>query len=359
MRRIHPLLLTPLAAASLSAITIEIDYSYDTSNFFSTYTAAQAALEAAASDIGLVINSSLGAVNNDVFRGTNGSTFYEFDWSLSFTNPSTGATETLTTFNVAADTIRLYAGARSLTGSTLGQGGPGSAGLSTSGSGVPVDFPGAVTAAETLSNATMLRGGQAPVIGSFSGVPLLGSTPASYTVGYAPIIGNIWFDNDSDNVGGADNEATLLSYWHFDHTTDVASGHNDFYSVALHEILHALGIGTAETWVDQVDGTSWSGTEASELYGSSLGLIQSVENGVGGHIAAGVFSTRLSDDGSQEVVMDPNLTTGTRKTLTALDLAFLQDLNYSVSAVPEPAETAAAIGLLSLLAVGCQRRRRA
>jgi hypothetical protein len=41
------------------------------------------------------------------------------------------------------------------------------------------------------------------------------------------------------------------------------------------------------------------------------------------------MSTRISDGAAQEAVMDPTLTQGTRKSLTALDLAFLRDIGYT------------------------------
>ncbi len=41
------------------------------------------------------------------------------------------------------------------------------------------------------------------------------------------------------------------------------------------------------------------------------------------------MSQRITDGAMQEAAMDPNLTIGTRKYLTTLDLAFLRDLGYS------------------------------
>ena len=341
-----------LSALTASAITISIDYTYDSTSFFSTYTDARDALEQAANDVGSVINSSLGAISTDVFVGTSGSTSATLDWSMNFTNPTTGGAESLTTFTAAADTIVLYAGARPLTGTTLGQGGPGSAGLGLGASGFGAEWEAAMDAAVALSNASMLRGGDAPVLNRFNSSFEFDGVTANYNAPYAPVIGNIWFDSDTDNDTFVDNEATLLSSWHFDHTTSVGGGLNDFYSVALHEVLHGIGFGTSETWNNLVDGTTWLGTEAATLNGTGTNLV------TGGHIASGIFSTRLSDDGAQEVVMDPSITTGTRKTLTDLDVAFLADLNYSVSAVPEPANVAGGLGLLALLGAWLDRRRR-
>ncbi len=354
MRRLLLLLITPLLIVQSRAITITIDYTYDSTGFFTTYTDAKNALEQAATDIGSVINSSLGAVSTDMYTGTNGSSTATVDWSLNFTNPTTGAAESLSTFSIAADTIVLYAGARNLTGSTLGVGGPGSAGISVGASAFEAELTGAVNAMQTSSNNAMGRGGDAPTLGTLTGGLTIGATTANYSLNYSPLIGNIWFDTDTNNDTITDDASTLNASWHFDHTTAVASGKNDFYSVALHEVLHGIGIGTSDSWDNLISGgTNWTGTEASTLHGTGTGLIDAGE----GHIASGIMSTRISDGGAQEVVMDPSITTGTRKTLTALDIAFLNDINYSASAVPEPAETTALFGVLALLVIGFKRRR--
>jgi len=129
-----------LSAVSVSALTIELDYTHDAAatNFFGTYTTAKGALEKAASDISDVLNSSLGAITSTQSEGVTGtvnSTNVTFDWKFSYTNPSTGGAEELTTFTSAADTIKIFVGARNLAGTTLGQGGPGGAGFTLSGGG--------------------------------------------------------------------------------------------------------------------------------------------------------------------------------------------------------------------------------
>ncbi|MBT5904088.1 MAG: hypothetical protein HOH58_18475 [Opitutaceae bacterium] len=131
---------TMLSAVSVSALTIELDYTHDAAatNFFGTYTTAKGALEKAASDISDVLNSSLGAITSTQSEGVTGtvnSTNVTFDWKFSYTNPSTGGAEELTTFTSAADTIKIFVGARNLAGTTLGQGGPGGAGFTLSGGG--------------------------------------------------------------------------------------------------------------------------------------------------------------------------------------------------------------------------------
>ena len=65
------------------------------------------------------------------------------------------------------------------------------------------------------------------------------------------------------------------------------------------------------------------------------------------------MSTTLEGGLSQEVVMDPEITTGTRKYLTELDLAILRDLGYET--IPEPSSS---LLLLLSLAFPFSRRRR-
>ena len=54
--------------------------------------------------------------------------------------------------------------------------------------------------------------------------------------------------------------------------------------------------------------------------------------------------------------MDPSLTIGTRKDLTAMDVAFLQDLGYSVAPVPEPGSFALLSGAAAFLLISRRRR---
>lgn len=362
----HPLSrylpLAVLSAASVSALTIELDYTHDAAatDFFGTYGTAKSALEKAATDISAVLNSSLGAISSTQSEGVTGtvnSTSVTFDWEFTYTNPSTGGSEKLTTFTSTADTFKIFVGARNLTGSTLGQGGPGGAGFTLSGGGAESDWIAAMAAAETASNSVFQRGSQVPTIGNISGSSTLGAvmgvggTTASYSLNYGPVVGNLWFDDDTDNADGTDDATRLGNYWHFDHTTSVASGKIDFYSVALHEILHALGFGTSHTWSANVSGTTWLGADGIAANGTGVGLVDSG----GAHLATSISSTALDGGAAQEVVMDPNISTGVRKTLTALDLAILTDLKYS--AVPESSSAALLLGLAALGLV-CSRRQR-
>ena len=312
-------LLSTLLVTPINAINIVIDFDTHSSAFFNDPTngaAARAAVQAAADDISAAITTDLNALPTDrVFTGTSGGTTYTYTTTFRYTNPNTGSNVTFTD-SLGADEFRIYVGARALGGSTLGQGGPGIGFVSNLGR----SGPGGNQIAATLAslNATLItaRGGsisQSTSSGTFDST--------TYSVDFAPALGNLWFDNDGSSV------------WHFDHTTPVAPGTSDLYSVALHEMLHSLGIGTYDSWDASVSGTDWTGSEVIALYGTGVGLIDAD----GSHIENSIMSARLSDGLMQEVVMDPNITTGTRKQLTQLDLAFLRDIGWQT--IPEPSST--------------------
>ena len=135
----------------------------------------------------------------------------------------------------------------------------------------------------------------------------------------------------------------------------MAAGLHDFYSVALHELLHAVGFGTSATWDSLVSGTDYLGTEGIAANGGNgVGLV----NGGGDHLAMGAMSLRILDEVLQEAALNPDLTVGTRKYLTEPDLAVMRDLGlktFPVSAVPEPSSLA----LFALCGTSfCGRRRR-
>ncbi len=340
----------PLVGVPVWAATIVVDYSLDTTGIFTATPTAKAALDQAAADLSAAIISTPGAVT-DTVTGTSGSASATYNFSWSYTHPVTGVTQAVTNAALASGSITVYAGWRNLTGTTLGQGGPGGAGFGGSGSGSGVDFTNAVNNANALGTANMGRG-SGPVIGTltgnFSGNPIA----VDFGVGY----GNIWFDSDTNNDSTTDSAGTLASSWHFDHTTGVAGGKSDLYSVALHELLHGLGIGTGDSWDNFVSGTSWTGPAAIAEYGTGTGLID-----VGGaHIASSISSTVYGGilggtaGASQEVVMDPSITVGTRKYLTELDLAFMQDVGWQV--VPEPS-TVVLLGAGGAVVAACVYRR--
>jgi hypothetical protein len=171
---------------------------------------------------------------------------------------------------------------------------------------------------------------------------------------FGPTVGNLWFDIDTDNNGVNDLlEATDPGdFWHYDHTTRTGlSGKNDFYSVAVHEILHALGMGTIDNWDDLASGVDWSGAAVIAELGSGTGALHTDSS----HIAWGTMSTTIEGGTTQEAVMDTSITMGTRKEATVLDGAFLQDIGWTLTVVPEPSR--AFLILAGLLGMVMVRRR--
>jgi len=363
-------LLLALVSGPVSGAVIAIDFSHDTNGLFSPagnpthYLTARAAVEAAGTDLSAAITSTLAEVSTgtspsvDSIAGSAGSTTATLDWDARYTHPNTGASETIASPTpggpVGFNTVTVFAGSRLLSGSTLGQGGPGGAGFGLGVSGFESELNDAIDAMETASNSYMTRGG-GPTIGTIDGSITLGSTTANYSLSYGSLLGNLWFDADTDNDGFLDSSGTLAGSWHFDHTTAVAAGKSDLYSVAIHEMAHAIGFGTSESWDGDVSGTVWTGAEANGLYGGSVPLsvdLAHIDEGITGTTVAPSSGVLASGGVTQEALMDPTLTVGARKILTDLDLAMLEDIGWS--AIPEPG---LAVPLLLLAVSGAWLRR--
>lgn len=311
-----------LALASTSqAITIQLDYEF-AGNFYNNNPAARAALEKAAADLSNALTPSLNSVNQGFFT----SDLVDLSWGTSFTNPSadpvTGPIVEKAFSPIAADVVKIYVGAFSFANpGTLGVGGPVSMTLE------PAWINGAsksqlqadVDKVSAESNA-VIRRPSGPQIGTISGTLEASDGDVKISLVYGLFGGTLTMDTDAD--------------WHFDINSPVEAGKFDFYSVALHEMVHALGFGTSETWGDQASGANWSGSNVNALVGNGMDLL-SLDHP--GHIADGTMSFNIYTGIEQEALMDPNILPGTRKELTALDLAFLRDLGYgTIVAVPEP-----------------------
>ncbi|WP_165074741.1 hypothetical protein [Paludisphaera rhizosphaerae] len=260
----------------LMTVTIKIDYSYDTSNFFNT-TVKRNIMQLAADILGNRLDDHLSAITPS---GSN-------SWTAQFENPATGNTQKIKNLSVPADTLIVYVGARDLgTGSTAegGHGAPGGLGVT----GIPAwvnlivsrGQPGALAAKPTD-------------IGSWGGAIAFNSAT------------NWYFDVSSSKLGPKQI---------------------DFLSAAIHELGHVLGIGDVPpdghptSWTRLVSGHSFLGAYSASEYGSSSVPL----NPGNDHWAEG---TR---NGGFETAMDPTLHDSTRRLFTDLDYAALKDIGWQV-----------------------------
>jgi Ca2+-binding RTX toxin-like protein len=253
-----------LEARQLLTISIQFDYSQDANQFFDD-PARREILELAAQSLSSRFGDHLDAITP---TGSN-------TWSLSVTNPSGASSFSLTDVTIPEDTLIVFVGARMM--SSLGIGGPGA--FAASGSSEWLD--------------QVESRGQSGVL----------SSPST---DFATWGGSITFDLDANWYFGT-SEAGLGSDQH------------DFLSVAMHELGHVLGIGTADSWDRFVSGDFFVGPNCVAEHGGNVPLSGDA------HFAEGL------QDAHQEVAMDPSLLEGTRKLFTELDFAALADVGWEVT----------------------------
>ncbi|HJZ59256.1 MAG TPA: FG-GAP-like repeat-containing protein, partial [Gemmataceae bacterium] len=253
----------------MPALTIQIDYSFDTAGFFND-PARRAVLQQAADDLAAHIGTPLPAITPG-----GGNT-----WTEAFFNPATGGPATVTNPALGADTLVVYVAGRNLVGSEAGEGGPGTA-----------------SAAGSVAWRNLIRN-RAP-----AGVTTWG--------------GSVSFDTTTN--------------WYFGSSAaGIGRNQPDFYSAAVHELGHVLGIGTSRAWFNYESGGTFVGPNAQTVYGGPVPL-----SADGGHWQDGLTL------GGQPLAMDPVLVDGARVPFSALDYAALEDLGWSVGggAAGEPVAT--------------------
>ena len=255
------------ALQAAPSIQVVIDYSLDANSFFNTQ-AKRDLLQQAAESVAEWFRDDLLAI-----APSGGD-----QWSATLDHPATGQSHELANLTIAANQVLLFAGGRDMT-DALGRGGPG--GFRASGSQ-----------------------------GWLDRVARRGQTARPGGAEFGPWGGAITFDTNPS------------SPWHFGATTSGLGGSNDFLSVATHEVAHLFGFGTSDAFQDLVTaGQAFAGPASVALY-----------DGAGNVPLAGDEShweEGLRDDGSG-VAMDPQLTVGTRRLLTPLDYAGLDDLAWSM-----------------------------
>lgn len=177
-------------------------------------------------------------------------------------NPQTDVSDTFVT-DTPIDDLLIFVGSRGLEGNAIGQGGP---------SGFFTD-----ESRYTGSN-------------------------------FEPWIGSITFDSNTS--------------WFFDQTLntadDIPGNAFDFYSVALHELEHVLGFGTAGAFDNLISGSNFNGDRAKAVNGgTSIPLSPDLGHIEVGYRINGVEPLMLAASGA-----------GVRNFATPVDIAALADIGY-------------------------------
>ncbi len=281
--------LAPLAAQGL---TFEFDYSLDSSGFFSGGLGPikRAALEAAAKVWGNLITDEIGAINPIGGRG-----YYD----LYGIHPETGEVERLDRNpSIPGNTLRVYVASQPMDAQTLAKGGPGGYAWAPSGRN------------------------RSPIIANISrgesGITRPGSTrELDLKQDFAPWGGVISFNSEYQD-------------FHWNHRLKVPADKIDFYATCLHELGHVLGIGTSETWEQQVSGNAFQGPHAVQAYHLAGGTGDIPLIGDLSHWSYSVKSFDLLGNRKYTPLMFASATDGLRGQITQLDAMVLKDIGWDI-----------------------------
>lgn len=297
-------------ASPACAVNVVFDYSYDNTGFFSSD--KRAVLNQVAQVFGRNLTDTLNAITPS---GSN-----VFDAKLFDPRDPLNSVVTINNFSVPADTVRIFVGSTAFGTQTLGVGGPGFESVSGS---------------TAFINNAVSRG----EAGALLAVP----------TDFGPWGGTITFSS------------TMAWYVDSDvRTLESFAGKYDFYTVAMHETAHVFGIGTADSWFSLVSGHTFNGAKASQLNGGVPLALQN--DGTDTHFASGLNGR--ANGIAQVTLLSPTINSGSRKYMTNLDWAALDDIGWDVaslqatipSAVPEPGSWAMMLG--GMLLIGGMVRRR-
>jgi hypothetical protein len=281
------LLCLTIISPSVFAIKISIDYSLDNHGFFDQNTEqgyqARQTLESVAHYFSELLTdqfTAISPIDNNSFTSV-------------FQHPSDTNFVEIPQMRIPDDTLVIFVGARDLDGSLLGYAGVG--GYSAQGHS---DF----------LNSIVSRGQNGIIHGDFANE-------------FAPWGGYLSFD--------------LYTDWYFDDdisTNDVPAQQFDFYSNALHEFGHLLGIGTSDSWFRQTAYSYFDGEHTGLYYNDLIPLDETLE-----HWAQDVED--IVDGFNQSAALTPALKPGERKLFTQLDIAALKDIGWEINNLVQVAGT--------------------
>ena len=193
---------------------------------------------------------------------------------------------------------------------------------------------------------------------------------------------------------GATADGNISWNWHhtWDITNSVAGGAYDFKSTVMHEILHAFGFSSTTNSAGNNTGTSWNTFDRFVTNSAGVNLVDlttfnfvTAQNGAltdnGMYISGpnamaanngnrvSIFSPSPWSDGSSgshtadsvypnTMMIAATVTGQGARTLTAIEVGILQDIGYTMTAIPEPSTYAAIIGAAALGVTAIRRRRR-
>jgi|GEM_PF-2835607 hypothetical protein len=266
----------------LLTITFDFDFSLDANGFFNDMESRDALVAAGEIVLANLDDTLTAIVPGSISPGDT--------WTANYPNPSNGDLVETDNLTIDENVIRVFAGGREL-GATLGIGGPGGFG-----------------ARGTRAWLDIVAGrGQAGAL-----------LPDAQETDFGPWGGTVTFNTTTN--------------WHFGiDTSGLDNGESDFLSVAIHELYHLIGFGTADSWDNLVDGTSFTGPAAiAEFDLAGNPPVQFIEGGIGGHWEDG------TTDNGAETAMDPVILVGTRKLPTPLDVAGLDDIGWEIAQATAP-----------------------
>jgi hypothetical protein len=295
------------SARDLPAIYFQFDYSYDKvyndgDGFFFDGSNARATLEAVADFYETNLADTFTAIESIEDGNT---------MAAEFLAPDTGLEVQIADYNVAADAIVVYVGARDLDGLALAQAGPG---------GWSASYYDNEEGRAWLDNVYTRGQGDYGLEYEVSG---------STAIDFARWGGTITVDPD-------------YSYsWNLDYQSAPGPGQSDLYSTLLHEMAHVLGFGLADSWSNKLVGSTFTGANAKAQYDNNPVPV----SGDMGHWDLATDESIVFDGSTlQTAVMEPILPPATRRYVTNLDMAGLEDIGWEVVWPVDPCWTNASGG---------------